>query len=153
MIAVFRAIMSMDARDVFPVDMVEQMLKFTPSPEERALLDEHADEIDHLARADRFLFELSKITHYEQRLRTLHYKKKFSIWYMELKPKIISVLEASKEVQRSKRLRKMLEIILAFGNYMNRYHPDWFVCILTLFTFSSLIGANEEMLWDSSCPA
>ena len=55
-----RAIMSMDARDQFPVDMVEQMLKFTPSPEERALLDEHADEIDHLARADRFLFELSK---------------------------------------------------------------------------------------------
>ena len=56
----FRAIMTMDARDQFPVDMVEQMLKFTPSPEERALLDEHADEIDHLARADRFLFELSK---------------------------------------------------------------------------------------------
>ena len=55
--------MTMDARDQFPVDMVEQMLKFTPSPEERALLDEHAEEIDHLARADRFLFELSK---YEQ---------------------------------------------------------------------------------------
>ena len=52
--------MTMDARDQFPVDMVEQMLKFTPSPEERALLDEHADDIDHLARADRFLFELSK---------------------------------------------------------------------------------------------
>ena len=63
---------------------------------------------------------LSKITHYEQRLRTLHYKKKFNIWYSELKPKIMAVLEASKEVQRSKRLRKMLEIILAFGNYMNR---------------------------------
>ena len=55
-----RAILTMDGRDQFPVDMVEQMLKFTPSPEERALLDEHADEIDHLARADRFLFELSK---------------------------------------------------------------------------------------------
>ena len=55
-----RAIMTMDARDQFPVDMVVQMLKFTPSPEERALLDEHAEEIDHLARADRFLFELSK---------------------------------------------------------------------------------------------
>jgi dishevelled associated activator of morphogenesis len=77
--------MSMDARDQFPVDMVEQMLKFTPSPEERALLDEHAEEIDHLARADRFLFELSKVTHYEQRLRTLHYKKKFTIWLNELR--------------------------------------------------------------------
>lgn len=115
-----RAIMTMDARDQFPVDMVEQMLKFTPSPEERALLDEHAEEIDHLARADRFLFELSKVTHYEQRLRTLHYKKKFTIWLSELRPKIQAVLEASKEVQRSKRLKRMLELILAFGNYMNR---------------------------------
>ncbi len=44
----------MDAREQFPVDMVEQMLKFTPSPEERA---------HHLARADRFLFELSKWVH------------------------------------------------------------------------------------------
>ena len=31
-----------------------------------------------------------------------------------------AVLEGSKEVQRSKRLKRMLEIILAFGNYMNR---------------------------------
>ena len=45
--------MSMDARENFPVDMVEQMLKFTPTPEERAMLDEHAEEMEHLARADR----------------------------------------------------------------------------------------------------
>jgi hypothetical protein len=54
-------------------------------------------------------------------LRTLHYKKKFHTWFSEIKPKITAVLEASKEVQRSKRLKKMLEIILAFGNYMNRF--------------------------------
>ena len=31
------------------------MLKYTPTPEERALLDEHADEMEHLARADRLV--------------------------------------------------------------------------------------------------
>lgn len=31
-----------------------------------------------------------------------------------------AVLEASKELQRSKRLRILLEVVLAFGNYMNR---------------------------------
>jgi len=46
--------MSMDARENFPMDMVEQMLKFTPTPEERAMLDEHAEEMEHLARADRY---------------------------------------------------------------------------------------------------
>ena len=34
------------------------MLKFTPTPEERALLDEHADEMEHLARADRPVFDV-----------------------------------------------------------------------------------------------
>ena len=31
-----------------------------------------------------------------------------------------AVLEASREVQRSQRLRILLEVVLAFGNYMNR---------------------------------
>lgn len=32
----------------------------------------------------------------------------------------VAVLEASKDVTRSRHLRKLLEIVLAFGNYMNR---------------------------------
>jgi dishevelled associated activator of morphogenesis len=55
-----RAILSMDSNDQLPIDMVEQLLKFTPSAEERVLLDEHSDDIDSLARADRFLYEISK---------------------------------------------------------------------------------------------
>lgn len=56
----FRAILSMDSSEQLPIDMVEQLLKFTPSAEERALLDEHSEDIDSLARADRFLYEISK---------------------------------------------------------------------------------------------
>lgn len=50
----------MDRGEQLPVDMVEQLLKFTPSAEERALLDEHCDDTDSLARADRFLYEISR---------------------------------------------------------------------------------------------
>lgn len=64
--------MSMDSRDQLPLDMVEQMLKFTPSSEEAAQLEEHSEEIDSLARADRFLYEISK---YDQHCSVLpiHY--------------------------------------------------------------------------------
>jgi dishevelled associated activator of morphogenesis len=55
-----RTILSMDSCDQLPIDMVEQLLKFTPSAEERTLLDEHSEDIDSLARADRFLYEISK---------------------------------------------------------------------------------------------
>ncbi|KAK9728732.1 Diaphanous FH3 Domain [Popillia japonica] len=115
-----RAILSMDSKEQLPIDMVEQLLKFTPSPEEAALLEEHSDEIDSLARADRFLYEISKVPHYEQRLRSLHYKKRFQLTLNEISPRISSVMEASREVSRSRRLRRLLELVLALGNYMNR---------------------------------
>lgn len=56
-----RAILSMDSNEQLALDMVEQLLKFTPSAEERALLDEHSEDIESLARADRFLYEISKL--------------------------------------------------------------------------------------------
>lgn len=115
-----KAIKSMDSRDQLPIDMVEQLLKFTPSVEEAALLEEHSEEIDSLARADRFLYEIAKIPHYEQRLRSLHYKKRFSVAVGEVEPRIRAVMEASREVARSRRLRRLLELVLALGNYMNR---------------------------------
>ncbi|XP_037915647.1 disheveled-associated activator of morphogenesis 1 isoform X2 [Hermetia illucens] len=115
-----KAILSMDSNEQLPIDMVEQLLKFTPSAEERALLDEHSEDIDSLARADRFLYEISKIPHYEQRLKSLHYKKRFMLTINDLSPRIASVMEASREVARSRRLRKLLELVLALGNYMNR---------------------------------
>lgn len=66
-----------------------------------------------------------RITHYEQRLRSLHYKKRFMIAVNDLKPRIQSVMEASREVARSRRLRKLLEVVLALG-----------MTLFSLFSFS-----------------
>lgn len=61
-----------------------------------------------------------RIAHYEQRLRSLVYKKKFVTWTSEIEGRAKVVMEASREVARSRRLRKLLEIVLALGNYMNK---------------------------------
>lgn len=62
----------MDSSEQLPIDMVEQLLKFTPSAEERALLDEHSEDIDSLARADRFLYEISKyVQHFQLRSKQI----------------------------------------------------------------------------------
>lgn len=115
-----RVILDMDTKDILPLDMVEQLLKFTPGPDEAALLEEHSFDLDSLARADRFLYEISKIAHYDQRLRSLVYKKKFITWTGEVEGRTKIVMEASREVARSRRLRKLLELVLALGNYMNK---------------------------------
>jgi hypothetical protein len=61
-----------------------------------------------------------RIPHYEQRLRSLHFRKKFGPLVTEVTGRVRAVLESSREVQRSRRLRRLLEIVLALGNYMNR---------------------------------
>ncbi|XP_050698138.1 disheveled-associated activator of morphogenesis 1-like isoform X2 [Eriocheir sinensis] len=115
-----RVLLKMDSDGELAPDMVEQLLKFTPTAEEKVMLEEHLDEIEHLARADRFLYEISKIDHYEERLRCLHYQKKFRERLGECDPKMQAVLSATKELKGSKRLKKFIEVILAFGNYMNK---------------------------------
>ena len=50
----------MDNDNEFNPDMLEQLLKFTPTSEEKEKLDEHSDSLQLLSRADRFLYDISK---------------------------------------------------------------------------------------------
>ncbi|KAL7872775.1 hypothetical protein AOLI_G00118460 [Acnodon oligacanthus] len=115
-----RAILTMDEYEDLPKDMLEQLLKFIPEKSDVDLLEEHKHELDRMARADRFLFEMSRINHYQQRLQSLYFKKKFAERVAEIKPKIEALSTASKEVLQSRNLRQLLEVVLALGNYMNK---------------------------------
>uniref|UniRef100_A0A4W6FG01 Dishevelled associated activator of morphogenesis 1b n=1 Tax=Lates calcarifer TaxID=8187 RepID=A0A4W6FG01_LATCA len=103
------AILTMDEQEDLPKDMLEQLLKFVPEKSDIELLEEHKHELDRMARSDRFLYDMSRINHYQQRLQALYFKKKFAERVAEVKPKIKVGL-----------LRQLLEVVLAFGNYMNK---------------------------------
>lgn len=115
-----RAILSVDENDELSKDMIEQLLKYVPTSDEKNLLNAHNKNVEQFARADRFIYDMSRIVHYEQRLKSLFTKKRFPERMGEVKPRVQAVLEASKELQRSQRLKILLEVVLAFGNYMNR---------------------------------
>ncbi|XP_066532125.1 disheveled-associated activator of morphogenesis 1b isoform X1 [Hoplias malabaricus] len=115
-----RAILTMDEQEDLPKDMLEQMLKFVPEKSDVDLLEEHKHELDRMAKADRFLYEMSRINHYQQRLQSLYFKKKFAERIAEIKPKVEALTKASKEVLQSRNLKQLLEVVLAFGNYMNK---------------------------------
>uniref|UniRef100_A0A4W5KC94 Dishevelled associated activator of morphogenesis 1b n=1 Tax=Hucho hucho TaxID=62062 RepID=A0A4W5KC94_9TELE len=116
-----RAILTMDEQEDLPKDMLEQMLKFIPEKSDMDLLEEHKHELDRMAKADRFLYEMSRINHYQQKLQSLYFKKKFAETIAGIKPKVEGVCDcASKEVLHSRNLKQLLEVVLAFGNYMNK---------------------------------
>lgn len=114
------AILTMDQQEDLPKDMLEQLLKFVPEKSDIELLEEHKNELERMARADRFLYDMSRINHYQHRLQSLYFKKKFAERLEEVKPKINALSLASREVTKSGSLRSLLEIVLAFGNYMNK---------------------------------
>lgn len=115
-----QAVLKMDEQEDLAKDMLEQLLKFIPEKSDIDLLEEHKHEIERMARADRFLYEMSRIDHYQQRLQALFFKKKFQERLAEAKPKVEAILLASQELIRSKRLKQMLEVVLAIGNFMNK---------------------------------
>nr|CAI9704647.1 unnamed protein product [Rangifer tarandus platyrhynchus] len=115
-----QAVLRMDEQEDLAKDMLEQLLKFIPEKSDVDLLEEHKHEIERMARADRFLYEMSRIDHYQQRLQALFFKKKFQERLAEAKPKVEAILLASRELIRSKCLARMLEVVLAIGNFMNK---------------------------------
>uniref|UniRef100_A0A8D0A9N0 Dishevelled associated activator of morphogenesis 1 n=1 Tax=Sander lucioperca TaxID=283035 RepID=A0A8D0A9N0_SANLU len=114
------AILTMDEQGDLPKDMLEQLLKFVPEKSDIELLEEHKHELERMAKADRFLYDMSSINHYQQRLQSLYFKKKFAERVAEVKPKIKALSLASRELLQSGTLRQLLEVVLAFGNYMNK---------------------------------
>ncbi|MEQ2238118.1 Disheveled-associated activator of morphogenesis 1 [Ilyodon furcidens] len=115
-----RAILTMDEHEDLPKDMLEQLLKFVPEKSDVDLLEEHKHDLDRMAKPDRFLYEMSRINHYQQRLQALYFKKKFAERIAEIKPKVEALSKASKEILHSRNLKQLLEVVLAFGNYMNK---------------------------------
>lgn len=114
------AIRNVDPSEKLAKDMCEQMLKFIPTSEEVQLLSEHAHEIEQMATTDRFLYEMSSVEHYEERLKALFYKKKFNERVVDYKNQSEFIIKASEQIEKSKNLRTIFGVVLAMGNYMNR---------------------------------
>ncbi|KAL5473808.1 hypothetical protein EMCRGX_G028364 [Ephydatia muelleri] len=111
-------VLNTDLADLLP-EHCDLLLKFIPIPEEIKAFEKHAQDVSDFGEAELFMYELSKIERYESRLSTMAYMGNFDELMNTTLPIINAVLTASLCVLRSTRLKKLFEIILAFGNYMN----------------------------------
>ena len=75
--------------------------------------------LDKLDRAERYLFELSKIDSLEGRLRCLHLQQHFDEWSTHCEASMEVMITACTEVETSGSLPVLLRYILSAGNYLN----------------------------------
>lgn len=61
-------LLSCDKNKLINREMFDQLIKYVPTDEEVALLQENVDEVDRMAKADQFMYEISTIDHFRQRI-------------------------------------------------------------------------------------
>ncbi|KAJ8403983.1 hypothetical protein AAFF_G00343330 [Aldrovandia affinis] len=116
-----RAIQTFDLK-ALPVDFVECLTRFLPMEAESKLLRQYERErrpLDRLAEEDRFMLQFGKIERLTQRMTIITFVGNFTDNVNMLTPQLNAIIAASASVKSAPKLRRMLEIILALGNYMN----------------------------------
>ncbi|XP_051995948.1 formin-like protein 1 [Xyrauchen texanus] len=104
------------------LDFLELLERFIPSEYEMKLLQNYEKEgrsLEDLSNEDRFMSRFGKIPRLAQRINTLTFMGNFPESVKRLQPQLDAIVAASVSLKSSSKLKKMLEIILAFGNYMN----------------------------------
>ncbi|XP_065820360.1 formin-like protein 1 [Labrus bergylta] len=104
------------------VDFLELLEHFIPSDFEMKLLlnyEKDGRPLEELTDEDQFILRFGKIPRLKQRINTLIFMGNFPETVKRLQPQLNSIIAASMSVKSSAKLKKILEIILAFGNYMN----------------------------------
>ncbi|XP_067880694.1 formin-like protein 3 isoform X3 [Heterodontus francisci] len=116
-----RAIQMYDLKTL-PLDFVECLNRFLPLENEVKLLRQYEKErkpLDDLSNEDRFMLQFSKIERLPQRMTIMTFVGNFVENIQMLNPQLNAIIAASASIKTSQKLKRMLEIILALGNYMN----------------------------------
>uniref|UniRef100_A0A3Q3JUT6 Formin-like 2a n=1 Tax=Monopterus albus TaxID=43700 RepID=A0A3Q3JUT6_MONAL len=116
-----KAIQMFDLRTL-PVDFVECLMRFQPTENEIKVLRQFEKErkpVESLTDEDRFMMQFSKIERLMQKMTIMAFIGNFSESVQMLTPQLHAVIAASVSIKSSQKLKKILEIILALGNYMN----------------------------------
>ncbi|KAE8283868.1 Formin-like protein 1 Formin-related protein [Larimichthys crocea] len=104
------------------LDFLELLERFIPTEYEMKLIYNYECEgrpLDELSEEDRFMVRFSKIPRLSQRISTLTFMGNFPESVHLIQPQLNALIAASMSIKSSIKLKKILEIILAFGNYMN----------------------------------
>ncbi|XP_025994564.1 formin-like protein isoform X2 [Solenopsis invicta] len=119
-----KVIMAVNALDlkVLSLENVELLQRMVPTDQEIKAYREYIIEkknVSLLTEEDKFLMQLGKVERISTKLSIMNYIGNFFDNLHLITPQIHAVISASSSVKSSKKLRSVLEIILAFGNYLN----------------------------------
>ncbi|XP_029934034.1 delphilin isoform X2 [Myripristis murdjan] len=102
---------------------IKQLLLYAPDDEEVKQYEQFDQDPAKLSEPDQFIFQMLMVPEYKMRLRSLHFKTTLQEKTEEMKIAYDYIYKASVELRSSKKLAKILEFVLAMGNYLNNGQP------------------------------
>ncbi|KAL4624541.1 delphilin-like [Arapaima gigas] len=102
---------------------IKQLLLYAPDEDEVKQYGQYSHDPSKLSEPDQFVLQMLSVPDYKMRLRSLHFKTTLQEKTEEMKISYEYIHKASFELKNSKRLAKILEFVLAMGNYLNNGQP------------------------------
>ncbi|CAK9292897.1 unnamed protein product [Gordionus sp. m RMFG-2023] len=118
---IMKAINNLDLK-VLDLETVDILLRMLPTENEKKAYKTYESEgkpITKLTPEDKFLQQLCKVERLHNKLSIMSFMGNFHETVHLITPQIHSLIVASKSIRNSEKLKKIFEIILAFGNYLN----------------------------------
>ncbi|KAI0216793.1 hypothetical protein L0F63_005205, partial [Massospora cicadina] len=110
-----------DAR--LSMDNLRSLESNAPTQEEIKLVRSHTDLLDNLGTAEKYILQIMDIPRLPERLNCMIFRRRFDADVEELLPELEVLSKVTGELRSSKRLKGLLEITLALGNYLNADTP------------------------------
>uniref|UniRef100_A0A9J7XEH8 Glutamate receptor, ionotropic, delta 2 (Grid2) interacting protein, b n=1 Tax=Cyprinus carpio carpio TaxID=630221 RepID=A0A9J7XEH8_CYPCA len=115
-------LMTMNTERLEPAH-IKQLLLYAPDDEEVKQFQHYNQDPAKLSEPDKFVLQMLLVPEYKTRLRSLLFKTTVQEKTEEMRGAYECIYKASLELKNSKRLAKILEFVLAMGNYLNNGQP------------------------------
>ncbi|XP_077926408.1 protein diaphanous homolog 3 isoform X2 [Halichoerus grypus] len=99
--------------------MIQNLIKHLPDQEQLSSLSQFKSDYNNLCEPEQFAVVMSNVKRLRPRLSAILFKLQFEEQVNNIKPDIMAVSTACEEIKQSKSFRKLLELVLLMGNYMN----------------------------------
>ncbi|KAF8743337.1 Diaphanous GTPase-binding Domain, partial [Rhizoctonia solani] len=147
--AIREAILTVDDERLSAEDLV-MISKQLPTTEEANRIQDFGD-VGKLAEADRYFSEILRIPRLQERLSCMIYRRRLELDIIEAQPDLSILHDAAVELCTSDKLRRLLQVVLAVGNALNK---ATFRGGASGFKLKSLMKLKETKTAkaDSECP-
>ncbi|KAG7395441.1 hypothetical protein PHYBOEH_003732 [Phytophthora boehmeriae] len=104
-------------------EVLNVLISISPTLEEIDLLKNYDGDEKLLGNVEKFFLDLLTIPRYTQRIKCFRYKLQFENRILETQAQLDTLVAATDQVSESDKFRRVLENILAIGNYLNGSTP------------------------------